>query len=158
MFKKILVPTDGSDMALHAAKVARTVAEKFDSDITLVHVVQNYYTLPAFSMPDTVAIPLSVLQDLEATGKLILARTEEVFAAFPGKVDGRLEYGPPGKLLVDMIVDEGFSLVVMGRRGLSDVTSLFLGSVSNHLVHYAPCPVLIVKEAETGKKGGGRKK
>jgi len=148
MFNTILVPTDGSDMALHAAKVARAVAEKFGGDITLVHVVQNYYALPAFSMPDTVAIPLSVMQDLEVTGKAILTKTEEVFAGFAGKVTSRLEYGPPGKQLVDMVIDEGFSLVVMGRRGLSGVTGLLLGSVSNHLVHYAPCPVLIVKGTE----------
>ncbi len=148
MFNSILVPTDGSDMALHAARVARALAEKFGSDIALVHVVQNYYALPAFSMPDTVAIPLSVMQDLETTGKSILAKTEEIFAGFPGKVTARLEYGPPGKQLVDMVVDEGYSLVVMGRRGLSGVTGLLLGSVSNHLVHYAPCPVLIVKGTE----------
>ncbi|HWQ61160.1 MAG TPA: universal stress protein, partial [Negativicutes bacterium] len=86
MFKRILIPTDGSDMALQAAKVAREMAEKFGSDVTLVHVVQNYYTLPAFSMPDTVAVPLSVLQDLETTGKLILSKSEEVFAGFAGKV------------------------------------------------------------------------
>ncbi len=148
MFNNILVPTDGSDMALHAAKIARAVAERFGGNITLVHIVQNYYALPAFSMPDTVAIPLSVMQDLEATGNSILAKTEEVFAGFTGKVTTRLEYGPPGKQLVDMVVDEGYSLVVMGRRGLSGVTGLLLGSVSNHLVHYAPCPVLIVKGTE----------
>ncbi len=158
MFKRILIPTDGSDMALQAAKTARELAERFGSDVTLVHVVQNYYTLPAFSMPDTVAVPLSVLQDLESTGKLILSKTEEVFAGFAGKVSTRLEYGPPGKQLVDMIIDENFSLVVMGRRGLSGVTGLLLGSVSNHLVHYAPCPVLIVKDAETCKKACTRKK
>ncbi len=149
MFKKILVPTDGSEMALYAAKHALALAEKFDSEVTLVHVVQNYYSLPAFSMPDTVSIPLSVLQDLENNGKLILTKTQEIFTGFAGKVSTRLEYGPPGKELVDMAVDGGYSLIVMGHRGLSGVTEMFLGSVSHHLVHYAPCPVLIVKEAES---------
>ena len=148
MFKKILVPTDGSDMALHAARVARVLGEKFASRIILVHVIQNYYSLPAFSMPDTVTIPVSVLQDLENTGKLILGKTHELFAGYPGQVDTRLEYGPPGQQLVDITTDGRFSLVVMGRRGLSGVTGLLLGSVSNHLVHYAPCPVLIVKGNE----------
>jgi nucleotide-binding universal stress UspA family protein len=148
MFKNILVPTDGSDMALHAAKIARAIAEKFGSNVTLVHIVQNYYALPAFSMPDTVAIPLSVMQDLETTGKAILAKTEEIFAGFPGKLTTKLEYGPPGKQLVDLVIEDGYSLVIMGRRGLSGVTGLLLGSVSNHLVHYAPCPVLIIKGNE----------
>jgi len=148
MFNKILVPTDGSEMALFAAKHALALAEKFDSEITLVHVVQNYYSLPAFSMPDTVSIPLSVLQDLEANGKLILEKTKEVFAGFTGKILSRLEYGPPGKEIIDIAVDGGYSLIVMGRRGLSGVTEMFLGSVSNHIVHYAPCPILIVKDPE----------
>ncbi|MDR3559986.1 MAG: universal stress protein [Negativicutes bacterium] len=145
MFKKILVPTDGSEMALHAAQYARALAEKFDSEVMLVHVVQNYYSLPAFSMPDTVSIPLSVLQDLEANGKFILAKTQEVFAGFTGRVSTRLEFGPPGKELIDIAVEGGYSVIVMGRRGLSGVTEMFLGSVSNHIVHYAPCPTLIVK-------------
>ena len=148
MFKKILLPTDGSDMALHAAAMARAVAEKFGADVTIVHIVQNYYALPAFAVPDTVAIPLSVLQDLDGAGHTILSRTAEVFAGFGGRVTTRLEYGPPGKQLVDIAADEGYSLVVMGRRGLSGPAGLLLGSVSNHVVHYAPCPVLIVKGSE----------
>lgn len=148
MFTKILVPTDGSDMALHAARVARLMAEKFAGRVTLVHVIQNYYTLPAFSMPDTITIPVSVLQDLENTGKLILGKTREIFKDFPGQVDSRLEYGPPGQQLVDIAVAGRYSLIIMGRRGLSGVTGMLLGSVSNHLVHYAPCPVLIVKGSE----------
>jgi nucleotide-binding universal stress UspA family protein len=146
MFKKILVPTDGSEMALFAAKHALAVAEKFESEVTLVHVVQNYYSLPAFSMPDTVSIPLSVLQDLETNGKLILSKTQEIFSGFAGKVSTRLEYGPPGKEITDIAADGGYSLIVMGHRGLSGVTEMFLGSVSHHLVHHSPCPVLVVKD------------
>lgn len=148
MFKKILVPTDGSDMALQAAKYARFVAEKFSSEVTLLHVVQNYYALPAFSMPDMVTIPMSVLQDLETNGKIILAATKEIFDDWGGKVETRMEYGPPGKLIVEIASSEAFSLIVMGRRGLSGVTGLVLGSVSNHIIHYAPCPALIVKGGE----------
>lgn len=148
MFNKILVPTDGSDMALEAAGYARAIAEKFGSEVTLVHVIQNYYSLPAFSMPDTVTIPLSVLEDLEASAKLILAKTQEVFAGFAGKVTTRQEYGPPGKQIVDIAAEGGYSLIVMGRRGIGGVTELLLGSVSNHIVHHAPCPALVVKTAE----------
>jgi nucleotide-binding universal stress UspA family protein len=149
MFKKILVPTDGSEMALQAAKYALALAEKFGSEITLIHVIQNYYSLPAFSMPDTVTIPLSVMQDLDANGKLILANTQAVFSGFTGQVSTLLEYGPPGKQIIDIAVEGNYSLIIMGRRGISGVTELLLGSVSNHIVHYAPCPTLIVKGTES---------
>lgn len=145
MFTKIIVPTDGSALALEAARYARSMAEKFESGIVLVHVIQNYYTLPAFSMPDTVTIPVSVLQDLEASGKMVLEKTKELFDGFTGQVDTRLEYGPPGKLLIDIALEEHASLIVMGRRGISGVTGLLLGSVSRHVLHYSPCPVLIIK-------------
>lgn len=148
MFKKILVPTDGSDMALQAAKYARALAEKFDGKITLVHIVQNYYSLPAFSIADTVTFPLTVLQDLDANGRLILEKTREAFIDFGGAIDTVLEYGPPGKQLVDIAVKGNYSVIVMGRRGLSGVSGLLLGSVSNHIVHYAPCPTLLVRGTE----------
>lgn len=148
MFKKILVPTDGSEMALQAAKYARALAEKFDGEITLVYVIQNYYSLPAFSMPDTVSIPPSVMQDLEGSGNLVLANTLAVFSGFTGQVSSRLEYGPPGKQIVDLAIDGDYSVIVMGRRGLSGVKELLLGSVSNHIVHHAPCPTLIIKGTE----------
>ena len=148
MFQKILVPTDGSDLALQAARYAREIAVRFGSELLLVHVIQNYYTLPAFSMPDTVTIPLSVLQDLETSGQTVLEKTREQLAGFDGKLETRIEYGPPGKQIVDIAAEEGVSLIVMGRRGISGVTGLLLGSVSNHVVHYAPCPVLIIKGDE----------
>ncbi|MBP2653240.1 MAG: UspA protein [Firmicutes bacterium] len=148
MINKILVPTDGSEMALKAAKYAKTVGEKFDSQITLLHIIQNYYDLPSFSMPDTVNIPRSVLQNLEKSGELILEKTQEILADYEGRLTTRLEYGPPGKLIVDIAANEGYSLIIMGRRGLNSFAGFLLGSVSNHVVHYATCPTLIVKASE----------
>ena len=145
MYEKILIPTDGSDTALLAAKYARALAEKFDSEVAIVHVIQNYYTLPAFSMPDTVTIPASVMQDLESNGQLILEKTKEIFSGLAGKVSARLEYGPPGKAVIDIVEEEKFSLIVMGHRGLSGVSEMLLGSVSRHVLHYASCPILIIK-------------
>lgn len=145
MFKKILVPTDGSATALQAAKSARALAEKFGSEITLLHIIPNYYSLPAFSTPDTVTIPASVMDDLETNGKQILEKTKEIFAGFEGKITARLEYGSPAKKTCAIAKDEAFSLIAMGRRGLGGVAELLLGSVSNQIVHAAPCPTLVVQ-------------
>ena len=145
MFKKILVPADGSETALQAAGYALKMAEKFDSEVTLLHVVQDFYSLPAFNLTDTITIPLSVMTDLEANGKLILEKTAEIFSSFGGKLSQRIEYGSPGRRVVEIASEEKFSVIVMGRRGLSGISGLLLGSVSNHLVHSAPCPLLIVK-------------
>jgi len=141
MFKKILVPIDGSDVALLAAKYARMMSEKFNSAVTLVHIIQN----PAYILPDAVIPPL-LIRDLESNGKSALAKAMEVFNDFDGRVNSLLEYGHPGIQIVDIAKEKKYSLIIMGRRGLSDITGLLLGSVSNHVLHYAPCPTMIIKD------------
>jgi len=61
-------------------------------------------------------------------------------------VNSLLEYGHPGIQIVDIAKEKKYSLIIMGRRGLSDITGLLLGSVSNHVLHYAPCPTMIIKD------------
>lgn len=141
MFKKILVPIDGSENALLAVKYARALAEKFKSKVTLLYVVQNV----AFGVPETVDL---VIKDLDSTGRDILSKALEIFEGFDGWVSSQLEYGNPGVKIVDLTKEDGYSLIVMGRRGLSGIMELMLGSVSNHVVHHAHCPTLIIKGNE----------
>jgi nucleotide-binding universal stress UspA family protein len=60
----------------------------------------------------------------------------------------RPENDLPARALV--AAAEGAWLVVVGSRGRGGVTGLLLGSVSSHLAHHAPCPVLIVRGADDG--------
>lgn len=53
--------------------------------------------------------------------------------------------GEPGPAIVDAAVSEAADLVVVGTHGRSRVGRLVLGSVSDHVVRHAPCPVLIVR-------------
>jgi nucleotide-binding universal stress UspA family protein len=59
------------------------------------------------------------------------------------KVETAVVEGHPGQVLVDMSTDA--DLLVVGSRGRSEVTGLLLGSVSQHSVHHAHCPVTVVK-------------
>ena len=145
MFKKILVPIDGSDRALLAAKYARILAEKFDSSVTLIHITQN----PAYIMPDAMIPPL-LIKDLESYGKSMLEKALGIFNDFDGRVNTLLEYGHPGVRIVEITKEMDYSLIVMGRRGLNTVTGLLMGSVSNYVLHHAACPTLIIKGNDEG--------
>jgi nucleotide-binding universal stress UspA family protein len=59
------------------------------------------------------------------------------------KVETAVVEGHPGHVLVDMSM--GADLLVVGSRGRSEVTGLLLGSVSQHSVHHAHCPVTVVR-------------
>ena len=53
--------------------------------------------------------------------------------------------GSPGRVICDVAKDWGASLIVMGRRGRTGLTELFMGSVSSYVIHHAPCSVFVVQ-------------
>ncbi|MBP0022438.1 MAG: universal stress protein [Roseofilum sp. SID2] len=53
-------------------------------------------------------------------------------------------YGNPGRVICDLAQSWNADLVVMGRRGRSNLTQWFLGSVSNYVIHHVPCSVYLV--------------
>ncbi len=56
------------------------------------------------------------------------------------------QVGDPGSELCQLARDWSADLIIIGRRGYRGLTEALLGSVSNHIVHHAPCSVLIVQD------------
>lgn len=56
--------------------------------------------------------------------------------------------GEPGVLLCQVAQDWGADLVVVGRKGFTGLVEALVGSVSNYVVHHAPCSVLVIQEVE----------
>jgi len=54
--------------------------------------------------------------------------------------------GEPGPALCQLAVDLKVDVIVVGSRGMGVVKRAFIGSVSDHLVRHAPCPVLVVRD------------
>jgi nucleotide-binding universal stress UspA family protein len=57
----------------------------------------------------------------------------------------QFEVGHPVDTILHVAKDRGADLIVLGSRGLGGFKRLLLGSVSNGVLHHAPCPVLIVR-------------
>jgi len=88
----------------------------------------------------------SIITSLDERGNQVLAQALEVFQDFDGRVTTCIEYGHPGMKITEISKEKNYSLIIMGRRGMSDVAKLLMGSVSNYVLHYALSPILIIRD------------
>jgi nucleotide-binding universal stress UspA family protein len=111
----------------------------------------------AFDSRDESRAALVFAEDL---GRRLAARIEVLTvdeeAATEGHADHRMLHGPVGETLAHACED-GIDLLVTGSRGRGPIATVVAGSVSRHLAHHAPCPVLIVPRGVTGLRGTGRR-
>jgi nucleotide-binding universal stress UspA family protein len=119
--RTILVPTDFSDTAQTAVRVARTYAAALSATVHLLHIAGR---------------------DEQATTTLL---TGEASAFGPGiGVTTALRFGDPAQAIVEYARSQGIDLIVMGTHGRTGVSRALLGSVTERVVRSAPCPVLAV--------------
>ncbi len=138
--KRILVAVDGSQPSLKAARMAADIAVRFGAKLTLVHVVPKLL-LP----PDVYGLTIAeVEKEHRAYAEKLL---EDAISTLeePGlDIDTIVLYGAPAEAIAEQAVAPDVSLVVVGSRGHGAVARMFVGSVSDRLVHISPKPVLVV--------------
>ena len=127
---KMLVPVDGSEYAEKAARYAGLMARKIDAKVTLLYVQES----GIFSLRP---------EATKAVGTRILSDAAKRFEGI--EVDQKLESGDPAKIITKTASKENYDIIVIGSRGLGFVERFLLGSVSDHVIHYADVPVLVIK-------------
>jgi nucleotide-binding universal stress UspA family protein len=132
MFNKILLPTDGSDVAFGAAGRAVALAKLAGAPLHVVFVQEPYpYTGIGAANSAGVQEYLAASQREAAEG---VALTTEI-------AEGR----SPAEQIVEAARRCGADLIVMGSHGRSGVARVLLGSVAGKVLMLAPVPVMIVK-------------
>jgi nucleotide-binding universal stress UspA family protein len=149
IFKKILVPVDGSHSCLHAKMLAFSIAKTFNSKVTVVHVASHEFMHP--ELKAQYQLPHSILHKIDEAyleaGKKIIRNAEEMFREAGIPVDARLvTFEDPAEYLLELVKDEKFDLVVIGNRADTQSERYSLGSVTEKIARHAECPVLIVKK------------
>jgi len=147
MFSKIVVPVDGSEHALRAVDAAVDLAAKYGSEIHLVNVARRAKyvgDIDRFAQSEYRQAGSSFVSDELSKSILENAKTR---ARQAGKLDVTTEMreGNVARGIVDFAEEIGADAIVMGCRGLGDVESLLLGSVSHKVSSLAPCSVLVVR-------------
>lgn len=145
--RKVLLATDGSPSSIRAARViSRLFGSQADVlvDVLFVAAVNgpvNVTDLYGHRVaPD---IPVDVLVQEMATP--VFTETLHALAVPRTRVRTRLRIGSPGEEIIDLTREEEYDMLVVGSRGLSQVKEIFLGSVSQKVLHGALCPVLVVR-------------
>jgi nucleotide-binding universal stress UspA family protein len=143
-YASIAVAFDGSDSAVQAAMTASWIAEKFHSTLTLLGVV------PVPPRPEE-GSQSPELREIESGARTVEAalkhEKERLEKSGLTQVRTKLLHGPVVDALLEQVAAEPPDLLVVGARGLSAAGRIFLGSVSDGVVHHAHCPVLVVRPA-----------
>lgn len=140
MYRKILVPVDGSAHSQYTLTQAIALAGEFAPGVALT--VLNVGSFVAFADGGMVVDLTSLLEE---EGKAILARAEQAFTALAPAHDSRYLMGDPAETIC-RVADEGqYDLIVIGNRGRGLFSELLLGSVSHKVIQHAPCPVLVIR-------------
>lgn len=140
MFKKILVPLDGSSFAEEALPYARELAACDNAEIILARVDEPYEPPPgsfvaATAIPEVVQLAAGEYLE-QIVSRLQLAGLRVSSAVLDGKVH---------EALLKFAKSEGVDLIVMSTHGRTGLSRLLMGSVAEQVVHGAHCPVLLVR-------------
>lgn len=145
-FRNIIVGFDGSTDSSKAVRVACSIATKYDSRLTVIHVYKSPSTVfapgPGMPVPDFAELERAA----EEVGKGVLAKGIELATRSGVKAKGELMEGTSAvEAIVTFASQEKADLIVVGTRGMTGFKKLVLGSVSAGLVGHANCPVLVVR-------------
>ena len=137
--KKILVAVDGSEYSNNVLDKAIEYAKLLDGEIVFVNCHKRF--------PAIIGQPY---RDKEIAD--IISGAEKLVEPFLQRiknenipVEERLMEEPAGAMISDIARIEKCDLIIMGSRGLTNLASMIVGSVTNRVLQTAPCSVLVVR-------------
>ncbi|MAL78046.1 MAG: universal stress protein UspA [Sneathiella sp.] len=145
MFKKILIPVDGSEPSQKAMEMAVNLQKSFDCELYILTVFRHHSLLEASLSMVRSAEP-EVMDDILRKHASSVAESAKKAAQELGaeKVRAFVKNGPPARTIVSFAKDKDVDLIVLGSRGHGDVEGFLLGSVSHKVTSLAKCPVMVV--------------
>lgn len=163
VFSKILVALDRSSQSPIVFSHALDQAKQPGSELLLVHVVRSDPEVPAGSF-----MGLGTIADVDTYGALKRLQQERLHKEVHQAEQWLIPYqqqaieqginttidcrvGEPTLWICEVARNWGADLIVLGRRGHQGIREVVLGSVSNYVIHHAPCSVLVVQGITEGE-------
>ena len=143
MFRKILYPTDFSDVSKKALASLSNLKTDEDQEVVIIHVIDSR-NLDAMAQ----YVPADLVKTQEALEKLAREEAQTITDQLEKegfKVTVRIEEGIPSRNILEAEADEDVSCIVIGSHGVSNIKEMFLGSVSEKVIRKAKKPVIVIK-------------
>jgi len=145
--QRILLPTDFSEHSQEAAAYACEFADRFESELHVLHVLQDIVALvpePGLAFPPSG----DYMQELKESADQALLQIPGEEAAKGKSIVRTTLQGPPFVKIVRYAKEHDIDLIVMGTHGRSGLAHVLMGSVAERVVRKAPCPVLTVRPSD----------
>ena len=142
--RKILVPIDGSECSLYAAKHAVKLAKDENAELFCIHVIGS---VPYYGLIGSPPAIEQYYKDLEEKAQSWFDKVRNM-ARNEGISELKTETFSGVKSIIESIIDaasKDIDLIVIGTRGRTGLRRFVMGSVANGIVQHAHCPVLLVR-------------
>lgn len=138
MFNNILLAFDGSTHAQKAARLAADLARQYQAALCVVHTYDP--------VPDYLGEPYlqEVISRRTEAADRVMDQAQALLGELP-KVETEVLEGPAAEAILRVAQVRQVDLIVMGTRGLGQLSGLLLGSQSQKVVTHAQCPVLLAR-------------
>jgi len=144
--RKILVPIDGSEYSLNAAKYATRIAREENAELFCIHVIvpRIPYGYAASAASTTGQYHEDIKNRVESWFEKVrdLANNEGIRDV---KTDIFVDVKSVIESIIDYATNKDIDLIVIGTRGRTGLKRFLMGSVANGVVQHAHCPVLLVR-------------
>jgi nucleotide-binding universal stress UspA family protein len=145
MFKKILVPLDGSSMAEAVLPYVRRMALEDGAEVELLNVTM--LPIPAYPVDAPLDFDNVIKQQHEASEQYLKKVVEDI--GHDGiKVTPLISEGPVAEEILSYAESTGADLIAMSTHGRSGISRWLMGSVADKVLHGAKVPVLLIRPNE----------
>lgn len=142
MFKKILYPTDFSDIAQAAIKYIEQLKCAGAQEVLVLHAIDSR-SLDLLVYNPTVSMEFE--KNLREDAQSKMDAVKSLLEGMGFVVKTRIAVGIPSRVILTTEEQEDISVIVLGSHGKSNITEILLGSVSEEVIRSAQKPVLVIK-------------
>lgn len=140
--KKILLPTDFSDLAGNALHTAIAVSKRHNAELHVLHVVENRLLV---APPDAALATIYVVPEMEDKGMENLKKLAKVVELKHNMIIKiHLEFGEPADAIRDKAIELDADIIITGTHGTSGFREFFIGSTAYSLIKNTTIPVLTI--------------